>query len=88
MCKFMHKQIRPEASKGVSDPLEMELQVLGSCLEWMLGTKLRSSEEQGMLLDTGPFLQVKTKETSTFASLRKFGKNNSLRWREKAAFKP
>lgn len=35
-----------EARRGLSDPLELELQIVVSHWMWVLGTRLRSSEEQ------------------------------------------
>lgn len=53
VCMNVHIHTQEDTPRGqqrVSDPLELELQVLVSCLQGVLGTKLRSSEEQGMPL--------------------------------------
>jgi hypothetical protein len=42
--------------KRALDPLELELQMVVSCLVWMLGTKLGPLEEQPLLLTPEPSL--------------------------------
>lgn len=42
VCVYAHEHMqRPE--ERALDPLELELQAVGSCLVWMLGTELGSS---------------------------------------------
>lgn len=53
MC--VHTCKRP--GEGKSDSLELELELVVSCLMWELGTKQRFSGEQQVLLTTQPSLQ-------------------------------
>ena len=53
VCMNVHIHTQEDTPRGqqrLSDSLELELQVFVSCLQGVLGTKLRSSEEQGMPL--------------------------------------
>lgn len=57
VCVFSHGEVycsqRPE-KRGGSDPLKLELQVVASCYRWVLGTELRSLQEQNALLTAEP----------------------------------
>lgn len=53
-CFCQHVCLVP---KWVLDSLELELQMVVSCLVWMLGTKLGPLEEQPLLLTVQPSVQ-------------------------------
>lgn len=48
-CMHEHKHVN---IFGVSDPLELELHLVVSCLTWVLGTKFRSLQKQQVFLTT------------------------------------
>lgn len=39
---YVHVSAVPEETERLSDPLDLELHVVVSCPEWVLGTELRS----------------------------------------------
>lgn len=56
VCLAMEKCTAHRGQKrgGGSDPLKLELQVVVSCYRWVLGTELRSLQEQNALLTAEP----------------------------------
>jgi hypothetical protein len=49
----MHRKVAGRDQKGLSDPLELELQAVVSLPVWVLGTELRSSRRAPGVLNHG-----------------------------------